>query len=254
MLGACRQAMCLVDVLTTIRAASTKKPISRSELLRVTRLKSADVEDALEKLQGARLIRAQWTQGRRGMAYYRYVAVGAVPQKPKTTTWSGTILDLGVQESISWDIAEMVQEGVAKVGYAKEADVIRQLKNRRPPDGSAKYGANGVRAHIDDMIAWSYLVRLDKKEARKLLGGPRTAGPTPWLLVLGSAKVRLPGRVRARPWAQTRHASDIARGPFDGPTARDKRGSGGVIPDEYDDGVVEMDETPDPPRKPVTTA
>ena len=234
------------------RAASPNNPIGKREIQRVTRLKGADVEEALEKLQHVKLIQAQWVQGRRGPAYYRYVAVGSVPRKPKKTTWSGTVLDLGVKESICWDIYELVEKGVAQVGYARETDVIRKFKNKQPPDGSGKYGGDGVRAHIDDMIeGFFHLVRLDKKEARKLLGGPRSAGPVPWLLVLGRRPVWPLGRVRARPWAQTRRAARalLEDGPFSGPTARDKRGSGGVIPDEYDDGVVEMDETPDPGQK-----
>ena len=221
----------VLDIISIVRAATDRSPVSRNQIRRITKLTSDELDELLEPLLP---IEQQKQPGTRPTSYR---VIRRVTRKPGSkgrpadcyeiigqrryaggprTTWDGNVLDAGYRESLQWDIAVEVWN----TRWIKEADLTRLFRNYPTPDGEGTYGVEGVRAHIEEMVEWNRLRRASTEEARRLIGNLRATGAVPAVILKGDVPLNPKSRARAKRWdaAEFVRTLDIKRAVAEGRT------------------------------------
>lgn len=272
---AVRKILLVADILALVRGTDGHKAILRSRMLRHLGIKTRELEELIDPMLPFKqqrlerkhpvtyriLTRDYSDPGTRGHPgeYYTFIRLGRPPkQAPLPQTWDGDVVDAGYRESLQWDIAtEMV-----KHKWMRESALIKRFQNLPTLDGQGKYGLHGVRAYIDEMVAWNRLRRATDDEARALLGGPRNTGRPPAVIMLGDASLNPEARKRARKWSLAERLRELKiqqqTGPLESTLAREEAERTGQpprsdVPEPPDAAAAQVAESEDlPPEKPQT--
>jgi len=201
----------VIDVLCCIRQSTRDAgaAVSQRDVCRVTGLEAATAASILKDLEYYKITKqvkvAAWQRGPKPPKY-----ILRRQRSDHRRIWNpAQVLDLGIRESLQWDILEYVQN--SPVGYVRKQDVVGRFRGRHIPGTAVLYKPAGVRAYINELLSLRYLDEVGGVAAKKMLGTDQLPqpGPAPTLLVLGPNVVNLERRANALPMEKVAQEAPI---------------------------------------------